>query len=70
KLMLKYFEDFAEEFDLKKYVAFGVSVDRVEPLPTEGPVGSAGWSVTTSDGKTNTYDGIFVANGHLWDEKR
>jgi cation diffusion facilitator CzcD-associated flavoprotein CzcO len=70
KLMLKYFEDFADEFDLRKYVTFGVSVDRVEPLPTDGPTGSAGWNVTTSDGKTNTYDGVFVANGHLWDEKR
>jgi hypothetical protein len=70
KLMLKYFEDFAEEFDLKRYVSFGISVDLVEPLPTDGPTGSAGWIVTTSDGQTNTYDGVFVGNGHLWDEKR
>ena len=70
KLMLQYFEDFAKEFDLKKYVSFGVSVEKVTPLSSDGPTGSAGWTVTTSDGKTNTYDGIFVANGHLWDEKR
>ena len=29
--------------------------------------GLAGWEVTTSDGERRTYDGVIVANGHLWD---
>ncbi|MEV7087434.1 NAD(P)-binding domain-containing protein [Streptomyces sp. NPDC093085] len=33
-----------------------------------GPVGSSGWTVTTTAG-TRTYDGVLVANGHLWDPK-
>ena len=70
KLMLQYFEDFATEFDLRKLITFGVSVDSVEPIASDGPTGSAGWRVTTSDGQTNEYEGVFVANGHLWDEKR
>ncbi len=28
---------------------------------------AAGWEVTTSDGERHTYDGVIVANGHLWD---
>ncbi|MFM7211533.1 MAG: flavin-containing monooxygenase, partial [Actinomycetota bacterium] len=53
----------------KRHITFNTAVDRVEPLPSDGPVGSAGWSVTTSDGVTREYDGVLVANGHLWDQR-
>jgi hypothetical protein len=67
--MLEYFHLFADEFDLRRYITFNTPVDRVEPLPTDGPVGSAGWSVTTADGVRREYDGVLVANGHLRDQK-
>ncbi|MFM7597510.1 MAG: flavin-containing monooxygenase [Actinomycetota bacterium] len=67
--MLEYFHLYADTFDLKRHITFNTSVDTVEPLPTDGPVGSAGWSVTTSDGVTREYDGVLVANGHLWDQR-
>ena len=38
-------------------------------MDTSGSTGSAGWTVTTSDGITRTYDGVFVANGHLHDQR-
>jgi len=31
------------------------------------PVGSAGWRVLTSRGDEGVFDGVLVANGHLWD---
>lgn len=67
--MLDYFHRFADAFDLKGRITFNTSVDSVVPLPTDGPVGSTGWQVTTSDGVTRDYDGVLVANGHLWDQK-
>lgn len=67
--MLEYFHLYADEFDLRRHITFNTPVDRVEPLPTDGPVGSAGWSVTTADGVQREYDGVLVANGHLRDQK-
>ncbi len=67
--MLEYFHLYADAFDLSRHITFGVSVDAVEPIPTDGPVGSAGWSVRTSDGVRREYDGVLVANGHLRDQK-
>ena len=37
------------------------------PIATDRPVGSAGWTVTLDTGERIDYDGVFVANGHLWD---
>ena len=67
--MLEYFHLFADNFDLKGKITFNTAVESVEPLATDGPVGSAGWRVTTSDGLVREYDGVLVANGHLWDQK-
>ena len=68
--MLEYFHLFADAFDLKSYITFNTGVTSVEPLATDGPVGSAGWVVTTTDGLRREYDGVLVANGHLRDQKR
>ena len=68
--MLEYFHLFADAFDLKSYITFNTGVTSVEPLATDGPVGSAGWAVTTTDGLRREYDGVLVANGHLRDQKR
>jgi len=68
-LMLQYFHLFADAFGLRERVTFETPVLKVEPLPTTGPVGSAGWAVTTDDGQRREYDGVLVANGHLRDPK-
>lgn len=62
--MRDYIESFADRFALREHVTFGTEVTAVEP---EGPRGSAGWWVSTSDGRRARYDGVLVANGHLWD---
>ena len=49
-------------------ISFDTEVLSVTPVQTTGAVGSAGWVVTTSNG-SDTYDGVLVANGHLWDKK-
>ena len=68
-LMLKYFNMYAEHFGLFEKITFNTEVKSVKPLAGDGLPGSNGWEVITSDGKTKQYDGIFIANGHLWDTK-
>jgi cation diffusion facilitator CzcD-associated flavoprotein CzcO len=62
--MRAYIESFADRFDVRRHVTFGTEVTRVDP---EGPAGERGWEVETSDGRRTRYDGVLVANGHLWD---
>lgn len=66
-----YIHAFAEHEDLLPMISFGAEVVAVTPLPTEGDAttGSAGWHVTTSRGDEGVFDGVLVANGHLWDAK-
>ncbi len=63
QLMARYFQDFADRYDLTRRVTFNTAVDKVEPLPGPGRPGSHGWAVTTTAG-TRTYRDVFVANGH------
>lgn len=63
-----YIESYAHQHRLYDVIQFNTEVLSVTPVSTEGPVGSAGWNVTTSHG-SDTYDGVIVANGHLWDKK-
>ena len=67
--MLEYFHLYADAFDLRRHITFNTAVEHVEPIATDGPVGAAGWIVRTSDGVRREYDGVLVANGHLWDQK-
>ena len=64
-----YLNAFADAHGLRDHVTFGVRVESVVPVPTEGSTGSAGWVVTTDDGVVTTYEGVFVANGHLHDQR-
>ena len=64
-----YLNAYADAYDLRERITFGVRVESVVPVETSGSTGSAGWTVTTSDGTTRTYAGVFVANGHLHDER-
>ncbi|MFW0794863.1 NAD(P)-binding domain-containing protein [Gordonia sp. CPCC 205515] len=64
----EYIHSFAAERGHDKRITFNTEVLSVTPVETAGPVGSAGWVVTTSAG-ADTYNGVLVANGHLWDKK-
>ena len=66
---LEYFRMYARAFDLERHITFNTAVASIVPIPTDGPVGSAGWVVTTSDGSVREYDGVLVANGHLSDQR-
>lgn len=63
-----YIASFAKARGHHNTINFNTEVLSVTPVETDGPVGSAGWDVTTSNG-SGRYDGVLVANGHLWDPK-
>ena len=62
-----YIESYAREHGHYDIIRFGTAIESVEPIATDRPTGSAGWKVTLSTGEQVDYDGVFVANGHLWD---
>jgi cation diffusion facilitator CzcD-associated flavoprotein CzcO len=62
-----YIESYAAHHGHYDIVRFGTEVVSVDPAPHgPGPVGSAGWRVTTSHGDEGVFDGVLIANGHLW----
>lgn len=65
-----YIESYAREHDHYDTITFETEVLSVTPVEVdEGPVGSAGWRVITSRGDEGVFDGVLVANGHLWAPK-
>jgi cation diffusion facilitator CzcD-associated flavoprotein CzcO len=64
-----YIESYAEAKGHREFIRFNTAVESVTPVETAGRAGSAGWRVATSDGATETFDGVLIANGHLWDPK-
>ena len=65
----EYLESYARAHGHYDLIRFNTAVSSVEPVATGGPAGSAGWSVTLDTGERIDYDGVLVANGHLWDQK-
>lgn len=65
-----YIESFARHHDLYDLITFNTEVLSVIPVAAvDHPLGSAGWRVITSRGDEGTFDGVLVANGHLWSKK-
>jgi cation diffusion facilitator CzcD-associated flavoprotein CzcO len=62
--MRDYILGFAARNRLEAQIRFNTAVTSALPLDANG---LAGWQVKTSDGRSRTYDGVIVANGHLWD---
>ena len=62
--MRDYILGFAAHHGLGSHIRFNTAVTSARPLDATG---LAGWEVTTSDGERRIYDGVIVANGHLWD---
>lgn len=66
----RYIESYADHAGLREHIAFSTEVVSAEPVPAgDAPVGSAGWRVVTSRGDEGIFDGLVVANGHLWSPK-
>ncbi|TAM68506.1 MAG: NAD(P)/FAD-dependent oxidoreductase [Microbacteriaceae bacterium] len=63
-----YIESYARHHALYEAIRFDTAVASVVPIVTDGPVGSAGWTVTLDTGESIDYDGVLIANGHLWDQ--
>ena len=62
-----YIESFAEHHGHYGLITFGTEVVSVTPEPAgDGPTGSCGWRVVTTRGDEGVFDGVLVANGHLW----
>lgn len=64
-----YLESYARHHGHYDIIRFNTTVSSVVPIATDGPAGSAGWTVTLDSGERLDYDGVLVANGHLWDQK-
>ena len=64
-----YLESYAEAHGHYDIIRFNTAVRSATPIATDGPTGSAGWTVTLDTGERIDYDGVLVANGHLWDPK-
>jgi cation diffusion facilitator CzcD-associated flavoprotein CzcO len=65
----EYIESYARHHGHYDLIKFNTAVTSVVPIKAAGPVGSAGWTVTLDTGETIDYDGVLIANGHLWDQK-
>jgi thioredoxin reductase len=74
----RYFEAYAEAFDLRPSIRFQTSVERIslvgsassaEPVSSlgSGPGREQAYQVRSSDGATETFGAVIVANGHHWD---
>ena len=64
-----YMESYANHHGHYDIIRFNTAVRSITPISTDGSVGSAGWTVTLQNGEQHDYDGVLVANGHLWDQK-
>jgi hypothetical protein len=58
----RYFEAYAEAFDLKSSIRFRTAVSSVEPISS-----GAGYRVRLADGREEEFGAVVVANGHHWD---
>ena len=62
--ILTYIQNFADKYDLKSRVNFGVSVIDAQPIENDQ------WQVTFSNGVNQTYEGLINATGVTWHPNR
>ena len=67
--VLAYMQSYARKHGHYDIIQFNTEISSVAPIDAEGPTGSAGWNVTLATGEVRAYDGVIIANGHLWDQK-
>ncbi|TRZ03487.1 hypothetical protein DNTS_000503 [Danionella cerebrum] len=68
----QYLEKYSETFDISRHIKFNTMVEKVKPVTMETETGGAvTWEViscgTCGDQKTQTFDSVFVCNGHYSD---
>ncbi|XP_061182954.1 flavin-containing monooxygenase 5-like [Saccostrea echinata] len=71
KYVLKYFNQYAEEFDLRKYIKFKtevVSVSRSSDFKTSGQWNITTKDLTTGETKEHLFDAVMVCTGHHADK--
>jgi dimethylaniline monooxygenase (N-oxide forming) len=59
----EYFDAYVDHFGFRDRIRFETSVERAAKLD------GGGWELTTSDGATERFDALLVANGHHWDKR-
>lgn len=62
--MHKFLCDYADHFDIRKRIRFNSEVKEIRPAFTPGKE-EPKWEVEIADGTVETFDRVFVANGHL-----
>ncbi|RMG82175.1 MAG: monooxygenase [Chloroflexi bacterium] len=63
RLLLQYFQNYAEHFGVTDYIRFNTRVTAAVKQPDET------WHITLDDGTTEIFDYLLVANGHHWDPR-
>lgn len=58
-----YIRNFADAFDLRRAIRFGVEVNHAQPL---GRNAQDGWEVVSGSGERQVYKGVICANGVTW----
>ncbi len=61
--LARYFDDYVEHFGFRDRIRFRTGVEHAA-LRADGT-----WEIRADDGTTETYDALFVANGHHWDKR-
>jgi cation diffusion facilitator CzcD-associated flavoprotein CzcO len=56
--VLAYFQQYAQKFDLTRFIRFNTTVIRAEKIPNER------WKLSLSDGSFEEFDFLLIANGH------
>ncbi len=62
-LMASYFEAYVKKFRLARFIQFQTGVESADPLP------DGTWQVKLTNGRTESYQALVVANGHHWDPR-
>ncbi len=63
RLLLRYFQGYADEFGVTEHYSFNTGVESAEVQEDRT------WKVTLSDGSTETFDYFVAANGHHWNPR-
>lgn len=60
KELLEYLESYADRFQVRPHIKFNTEVTSIEKAD------NGKWLVMTSDGTSNIFSAVVIANGHLW----
>jgi hypothetical protein len=63
KQLLTYFQNYARHFGVTEYIRFNSEVRHAEKQPDDT------WKITLTDGTTEQFDYLLVANGHHWNPR-